>query len=127
LTHWARVNDGFMHVTRFGHSAVLVKAAGQRVLIDPGAFSSQDVFEVQGLDAIVVTHQHADHLDRDRIGALLDRNPGAVRLSDPETAALVGRMTAHSDGDVTELGTITITGVGTTHAEILPVIPRVTN
>ena len=116
-----------MHVTRFGHSAVLVEAAGQRVLIDPGAFSSPDVFEVQGLDAIVVTHQHADHLDRDRIGALLERNPGAIRLSDPETAALVDGFTAHSDGDVTELGTITITGVGTTHAEILPVIPRVTN
>jgi L-ascorbate metabolism protein UlaG (beta-lactamase superfamily) len=116
-----------MHVTRFGHSAVLVEAAGQRVLIDPGAFSSQDVFEVQGLDAIVVTHQHADHLDRDRIGALLERNPGAIRLSDPETAALMGGFTAHSDGDVTELGTITITGVGTTHAEILPMIPRVTN
>jgi len=116
-----------MHVTRFGHSAVLVEAAGQRVLIDPGAFSSQDVFEVQGLDAIVVTHQHADHLDRDRIGALLERNPGAIRLSDPETAALMGGFTAHSDGDVTELGTITITGVGPPHAEILPMIPRVTN
>ena len=116
-----------MHVTRFGHSAVLVEAAGQRVLIDPGAFSSPEVFEVQGLDAIVVTHQHADHLDRDRIGALIDRNPGAIRLSDPETAAMVGSFTAHSDGDVTELGTITITGVGTTHAEILPMIPRVTN
>jgi L-ascorbate metabolism protein UlaG (beta-lactamase superfamily) len=116
-----------MRVTRFGHSAVLVEAAGQRVLIDPGAFSSQDAFEVEGLDAIVVTHQHADHLDRDRVGMLLDRNPGAVRLSDPDTATMVDGFTAHSDGDVTELGTITITGVGTTHAEILPVIPRVTN
>jgi len=116
-----------MHVTRFGHSALLVEAAGQRVLIDPGAFSSPDVFEVQGLDAIVVTHQHADHLDRDRIGALIERNPGAVRLSDPETATLIDGFTAHSDGDVTELGAVSITGVGVTHAEILPVIPRVTN
>jgi len=116
-----------MQVTRFGHSALLVEAAGQRVLIDPGAFSSPDVFEVQGLDAIVVTHQHADHLDRDRIGVLVERNPGAIRLSDPETASLVDGFTAHSDGDVTELGTITITGVGTTHAEILSVIPRVAN
>jgi L-ascorbate metabolism protein UlaG (beta-lactamase superfamily) len=116
-----------MRVTRFGHSAVLIEAAGQRVLVDPGAFSSTEVFEVQGLDAIVVTHQHADHLDRGRVGALIERNPHAILLSDPETAALIDGFTAHSDGDVTELGAITITGVGTTHAEILPVIPRVTN
>ena len=116
-----------MRVTRFGHSALLVEAAGQRVLIDPGAFSTADVFEVEGLDAIVVTHQHADHLDRARVCALIARNPGAIRLSDPETATLVDGFTGHSDGDVTELGAMTITGIGTTHAEILPTIPLVAN
>ncbi|HUQ00651.1 MAG TPA: MBL fold metallo-hydrolase [Aeromicrobium sp.] len=116
-----------MRVTRFGHSAVLVESAGQRVLIDPGAFSSPDVFELEGLGAIVVTHQHADHLDRERVRGLIERNPDAVRLSDPETAAQFGDFSAHADGDVTALGELTITGVGTTHAEILPVIPRVAN
>lgn len=116
-----------MRVTRFGHSAVLVEAGGQRVLIDPGAFSNPDVFELEGLDAIVVTHQHADHLDRDRAASLIGRNPGAIRLCDPETASMVDGFTAHSADDVTEIGAITITGVGTTHAEILPVIPRVAN
>lgn len=116
-----------MRVTRFGHSAVLVESAGQRVLIDPGAFSSPDVFELEGLDAIVVTHQHADHLDRERVQRLFDRNLKALRLSDPETASQVDAFTAHTDGDVTTVETVTITGVGTTHAEILPVIPRVTN
>lgn len=116
-----------MRVTRFGHSAILVESAGRRVVIDPGAFSTSDVFELEGLDAIVVTHQHADHLDRDRVGGLIRRNPSALRLADPETAGMVEGFTAHTNGDVTRLGELTITGVGTTHAEILPVIPRVSN
>jgi L-ascorbate metabolism protein UlaG (beta-lactamase superfamily) len=116
-----------MRVTRFGHSAVLVESTGQRILVDPGAFSSSDVFELEGLDAIVVTHQHADHLDRERVQGLIERNPGALRLSDPETAEQVEAFAAHTDGDVTRLDELTIGGVGTTHAEILSVIPRVTN
>ena len=116
-----------MRVTRFGHSAVLVEAGGQRVLIDPGAFSNEDAFELEGLDAILVTHQHADHLDRDRVQRLIERNPDAVRLADPETAAQVETFVAHTDGDVTDVNGLTVTGVGTTHAEILPVIPRLTN
>src|SRR4051794_15923842 len=101
-----------MHVTRFGHSAVLVEVAGQRILIDPGAFSSPDVFELEGLDAIVVTHQHADHLDRDRVVRLIERNPAALRLADPETAEQVEAFAPHMDGSISELGAVTITGVG---------------
>jgi len=116
-----------MHVTRFGHAAVLVESAGRRILIDPGAFSHPDVFELEGLDAIVVTHQHADHLDRNRIQGLIERNPTALRLADPETADQVDAFTAHTDADVTSVTGLGIIGVGTTHAEILPVIPRVAN
>jgi L-ascorbate metabolism protein UlaG (beta-lactamase superfamily) len=116
-----------VHITRFGHAAVLVEVAGQRVLIDPGVFCDPAVFELQGLDAIVVTHQHRDHLDIDRVDGLLALNPGATLLSDPETANQVEPFTAHTDGSVTTIGTVTLTGAGTTHAEILPSIPRVTN
>lgn len=116
-----------MRITRFGHAAVLVEVADRRILIDPGVFSDHEVFELEGLDAIVVTHQHRDHVDVDRIGGLVALNPNAIRLSDPETARQVDGFVAHSDGDVTSLGTVTLTGAGTTHAEILPSIPRVDN
>lgn len=116
-----------MQITRFGHSAVLVDVAGKRILIDPGAFSDGDVFELEGLDAIVVTHQHVDHVDPDRIGSLQSRNPDAECLTDPETAALMNGFRPHTAGDITEIGLVTITGVGTMHAEILPTLPRIAN
>lgn len=112
-----------------GHAAVLIEARDTRVLIDPGNVSVAEAFDLDGLDGIVVTHQHPDHLDPDRIGALLERNEGATLLCDPETADRVGHgtWTAHTHDDETHVGGLTILGVGTVHAVILPALPRVAN
>jgi L-ascorbate metabolism protein UlaG (beta-lactamase superfamily) len=120
---------GVMNITRFGHAAVLVDVAGVRVLIDPGTFSVDETFALTDLDAIVVTHQHPDHLDQDRAPALLERNPDAVLLCDPETAGIVsfGTWTENADGRETTIGTVLLRGVGAQHAVILPSIPRVGN
>lgn len=117
-----------MQITRLGHAAVLVEAAGRRVLIDPGAFSSPAAFTLEHLDAVVVTHQHPDHLDRDRVPALVAANPEALLVADPMTAAdLGGGWLAHTDGDEHEVGGLVLRGAGSTHAEILPTLPLVDN
>lgn len=115
-----------MDVTRHGHAAVLVEAAGSRVLLDPGVFSPS-AFELTGLDAIVVTHQHSDHLDRDRIDALVAANPQARLLAEPETAETLEGWEATGDGVTFAIGALTLTGVGSRHAEIVPALPRVGN
>lgn len=107
---------------------MLVESAGRRVLIDPGTFSSPAAFGLEHLDAVVVTHQHPDHLDRDRAPALLAANPDALLLADPMTAEeLGGGWQAHTDGDRHEVGGLVLTGAGREHAEILPTIPVVDN
>lgn len=117
-----------MKISRFGHAAVLVECADQRILIDPGAFSSPETFDLTGLAAIIATHEHADHLDRDRVAGLLDRNPDAQMLAPPALAEeLGGRWDDWSDGEGRSVGAVTLRAVGTRHAQILPAIPRVQN
>lgn len=118
-----------MQITRFGHAALLVEVADTRILIDPGTFSLDETFSLEGLDAIIVTHQHPDHLDQTRAPGLLDRNPDAILLCDPETAALVdfGDWVPNADGVEGTLDGVTILGVGAQHAQILPSIPRIGN
>jgi len=63
-----------MQLTHFGHSCVLADFGHTSLLFDPGNFSHG--FEgITGLSAIVVTHQHPDHVDAARLPALLDANP----------------------------------------------------
>lgn len=76
-----------MLVTHAGHSCLLIQIADQRILCDPGGFSDFD--DARDLTAIVVTHQHADHLDIDRLPALLRANPHARLIVEPQIAAQI--------------------------------------
>lgn len=118
-----------MLITRFGHAALLVESATTRILIDPGTFCDDAVFALTELDAIVVTHQHPDHLDVERAPALLAGNPHAVLISDPETAEQTsfGAWFPNADGIETEIGDLHVHGVGAQHAQILPEIARIAN
>lgn len=123
------MHDGYVKITRFGHAAVLVEVADTRILIDPGVFSPDETFALEGLDAIIVTHQHVDHIDQNRAPALLTLNPEAVLLCDPETAATLdfGSWQPNADGLQTTVKGVTVHGVGARHAVILPDIPRIAN
>ncbi|MFD6159013.1 MBL fold metallo-hydrolase [Nocardia sp. NPDC060256] len=116
-----------MRIAHFGHSCLLVELHGKKVLFDPGTFSHG--FEgLTDLDAIAITHQHPDHIDPNRIEALVDANPGARLLADPQTAQQRGeKWEAVHAGNVLTLGELRITGGGGRHAVIHPEIPVVDN
>lgn len=113
-----------------GHSCVVLAADGARLLLDPGAFS-QGYQTLEGLDAILVTHQHFDHLDLDALPALLDRNPGAELVVDSGTATVLReRGIEHTVREPGERFTVAGTSVdvlGGEHEVIHPDIPVIPN
>lgn len=116
-----------MRLTHFGHSCLLADFGGTTVLFDPGNFSHG--FEgITGLAAILITHQHPDHVDTARLPALIDANPSAALYADPQTAAQLGPpwQPVHV-GDAFELGSLRVRGVGGQHAVIHPEIPMIDN
>jgi len=119
-----------MRITHLGHACLLVEIGDARILLDPGTFSPSAV-DQRDLDAVLVTHQHADHLDVDRLPDLLSANPGAQLLVDPESAQLLRgkgiEAQAVAGGDTFSVGGVTVTGVGEMHALIHDEIPRIHN
>lgn len=119
-----------MHIAHFGQSCVLIETAAARLLVDPGVYST-GFDELTGLDAILVSHQHPDHLDLDRIPALLAANPAAQLLVDAGSAAqLSSAGISHQvvvPGQRLELAGAIVDVVGGDHGVIHPDIPVVPN
>jgi L-ascorbate metabolism protein UlaG (beta-lactamase superfamily) len=117
-------------ITHLGHSCVLVETAGARILIDPGVLT-QGFEELTDLDAVLITHQHSDHLDVERLPLLLEANDSATLLTEPETAAELEKAGITAEplqvGGRVPVGDALITGVGGIHAEIHAAIPRIGN
>jgi L-ascorbate metabolism protein UlaG (beta-lactamase superfamily) len=120
-----------MQLTHFGHSCLLASfpdnGTDTTVLFDPGVFSHG--FEgITGLSAILITHQHPDHVDTSRLPALIDGNPDAALYADPQTAEqLGGPWRAVNVGDELSVGGLRVRGVGGVHAVIHPEIPLINN
>jgi L-ascorbate metabolism protein UlaG (beta-lactamase superfamily) len=119
-----------MRLTKFGHSCLLVEEGQARILLDPGTLSHG--FEaLEGLTAILYTHQHVDHLDAGRLAGLLDRSPRVRVVSDEGSAKSLGDAGAEvqvvHDGDELEIGGLAVRVVGRDHAVIHPDVPVVPN
>jgi L-ascorbate metabolism protein UlaG (beta-lactamase superfamily) len=118
-----------MHLTHHGHACLLLEVSGQRLLIDPGAFS--DVDGLDDLDAVLVTHRHPDHLDTDAIARLLADSPNAQVWAEGQAAddlveaepSLRERTHHLQSGAELELGGVSVTAVGQRHALILEDLP----
>lgn len=120
-----------MRITHFGHSCVLLTTDSARLLFDPGTYST-DFEPVTDLDAILITHQHPDHLDGARLPALAKANPAATLVSDQDSAPeleKLGLTPGHvvTPGDTLTFGKTTITVAGGKHATIHQDLPMPTN
>jgi L-ascorbate metabolism protein UlaG (beta-lactamase superfamily) len=119
-----------VELVHLGHACVVADTGSARILLDPGAFS-QGYETLEGLAAILITHQHFDHLDLEKLPALLGQNPDAELVVDPGTAEQLRERdiphTVREPGETFTVGGTTVEVVGGDHAVIHPDIPGIRN
>ena len=120
-----------MKLTKHEHACVVLEKDGSSIVIDPGSFSSGAAEIIAGADAILVTHEHMDHVNEAAINGALAARPD-LRLYAPAAvgamfAARQDQFTAVTAGDELDLGPFAVTVHGTEHAVIHQDIPVIAN
>lgn len=118
-----------MRLTKYGHSCVRIERDGAVLVIDPGEFSGREPLD--GADAVLVTHEHPDHVDVDAVAEACEKNPSLRVYAHPATASTLDRLgaavTTVESGDAFEAAGFQVSAWGGLHAVNHPDIPRVAN
>jgi len=119
-----------VQLTKQGHSCIRLDKGGPVLVIDPGGFTEPGA--VDGVAAVLITHEHADHFDEGHVRAALDANPEAevwtlASVASQLSAAYPGRVHTVGHGDAFSAAGFEIQVHGELHAVIHPDIPRITN
>lgn len=73
-----------MKLTKYSHACFVLEKDGSSLVIDPGEWS--DDFSIpSNVAGVVLTHEHKDHADPEKLAAIIDANPEAV-VYGPEAA-----------------------------------------
>jgi L-ascorbate metabolism protein UlaG (beta-lactamase superfamily) len=106
-----------VRITKFTHSCVRLERDGRVLVVDPGTWSEAGA--LLGADAVLVTHEHVDHIDVLRLAGI------GVPVFAPVGAEFVAlehvpRLTVVrvSAGDTFEAAGLTVRAVGGRHAVV---------
>src|SRR3954471_19594983 len=118
-----------MELIKYGHACVVLCEGERRVVIDPGAFSEPAALD--GAGAVLITHEHSDHFEPERLRAAMDAHPHLQVWTHRSVAAqlegLGDRVHAVGHGDAVTVAGFDVHVHGELHAEIHPDIPRIQN
>jgi L-ascorbate metabolism protein UlaG (beta-lactamase superfamily) len=119
-----------MRLTKFGHACVRLEKGGRRILIDPGELTPE-AEAWDGVEAVLVTHEHMDHFAPGRLRQAASESPGLAVYTCPGVAAQLadfpGRLEVLPAGDVASVAGFEVAAFGEKHRPNHPDLPPVDN
>ncbi|MGK5672760.1 MBL fold metallo-hydrolase [Micromonospora sp. URMC 106] len=117
-----------MHITKYAHSCLRVEHDGGVLVIDPGVFSEPAALD--GADAVLITHEHPDHVNVEAVTRQLDRRPFPIHGPASLAGTLgdaAGALDPVQPGQSFTAAGVPVRAYGGRHAVIHPDIPVVDN
>lgn len=117
-------------MTKFGHACVRLDKGAQRIVIDPGEMTPESG-AWEAVDAVLITHEHFDHLAPERLYRAAAENPALAVYTCPGVARrlpnLGDRVRVVHQGESFSAAGFDVTVVGEKHHVSHPDVAPVDN
>lgn len=106
-----------MKITKYPQSCLLVESGGIRLLFDPGSLKREDHFVqvFSGVDAIFITHKHADHCDDELLQKVNLSIPLYITKETRKAHPSLSRAEQIREGDEIIIGSVSVKAVHAIH------------
>lgn len=119
-----------MKIKKIGHCCLLITLPELTILTDPGAYTTEQNI-LTGIDVILITHEHADHLHVASLHTILTNNPHVKIITNTAVAKILDNegipCTILEDKHSMRIQTITIEAYDGNHEEIFEKLGQVQN
>lgn len=117
-----------MIIQKYAHACFSVTKDDKTLVVDPGNWSP-DFVTPTNIVAVVITHEHADHFDHDKLRAIAEQNPEAILIAHESITSQVTELATQSvtANDTISVGPFTLSFLGGDHATVYEGFPHVTN
>ena len=118
-----------MRLIKYTHACVRLERDGNVLVIDPGVWTEPEALE--GADGVLVTHEHVDHIDPEKLRAAVAANSGLHVWTNADVANQLADLgeavTAVGSGEEFEAAGFTVRTCGDRHAITFGGLPDAAN
>jgi L-ascorbate metabolism protein UlaG (beta-lactamase superfamily) len=111
-----------MRLIKYGHSCVRFEKDGAVLVIDPGELTERAALD--GVDAVLITHEHFDHLDINALADALGKRPSVTVYAHaevlPKLDPVADVVTTVESGQSFQAAGLRVRAYGGRHAVIYP-------
>jgi L-ascorbate metabolism protein UlaG (beta-lactamase superfamily) len=118
-----------MQLTKLGHACVRVRKDDRTLVIDPGGLTPEHD-AITGAEAVLITHEHFDHLEAERLRKALAEDPRLTIYTCRAVTEILGdgdRIRTVGEGDALNIAGFDVGVVGQKHEIVHPDVPPVDN
>lgn len=117
-----------MNITKYEHACLILEIDGKKLAIDPGIFT-KSLKDYSNILAVVITHEHQDHLDQNQLDNIKSANPEVVVYGPESVIERVENLKTQvvKPGEEYNVGPFKLNFNGGRHAIIHSSIPQIEN